>query len=92
MLDSGLFPHETVSWFMEHRNRLFAVRGNHDELILSLRNKPLTKTNGVYENSHQFTVSLLSDEKLDFLESLPLARKVCKIVPAAIAVGANLLI
>lgn len=71
MVDCGIFPKETVQWFMKHRKHLYAIKGNHDELILSLRNQPRIKTNSVYSDSHQFTVAQLSEEELDFLESLP---------------------
>lgn len=71
MVDCGLFPKETIRWFMEHRERLLAIKGNHDELVLSLRGKTYEKINGAYINSHEFTAGELSDEELDFLEALP---------------------
>ena len=38
MVDFGFNPKETVDWFIDHRDILFAVLGNHDEAIL--KNRP----------------------------------------------------
>ena len=71
MVDCGFNPEETVEWFMEHSDILLAVRGNHDDLILSKRNEP-KKT--VFENHQDYTLSKLSEEHLCFLASLPRER------------------
>lgn len=69
MVDFGLNPKETVHWFMERADRLFAVRGNHDEYILAHRYDP--KPAGEPRDFQQLTFSQLGEEEYDFLASLP---------------------
>lgn len=69
MVDYGFYPKETVHWFMEHKEKLIAVTGNHDEWILAHRNDP--KAADPMENFQTLTLSQLGEEEYDFLGSLP---------------------
>lgn len=68
MIDCGFFPKETVKWFAHRKDKLFAVKGNHDELILNRRNEPKSEIN---ITSHDYTLNHLGGEDFDFLEALP---------------------
>lgn len=68
MLDFGFSPKETVRWFMEHRDRLYAVLGNHDEALLARRGEQVTDP---YENFQKLNLSGLGEEEWEFLASLP---------------------
>ncbi len=69
MVDFGLHPKETVQWFRQRKDKLFAVRGNHDEWILAHRDDP--KPEGEPQNFQQLTFSQLTDEDYDFLAAIP---------------------
>lgn len=69
MVDYGFFPKETVQWFMERKDRLFAVRGNHDEWILEHRSDWVN--DGERKNFQDVTFSQLGEEEYAFLASLP---------------------
>ncbi len=69
MVDYGLNPKETVRWFMDRKDQLFAVRGNHDEWILTHRDDPKPKE--PLTNFQTLTFSCLGQEEYDFLASLP---------------------
>ncbi len=69
MVDFGFFPKETVRWFMERKDKLFAVRGNHDEWILKHRNAP--RSEDPMTNFQSLTFSALSEEEYAFLAAIP---------------------
>lgn len=68
MVDCGFYPRETVHWFMERKDILYAVKGNHDDLILNRKNEPKKQ---IIETCHDFTLSELGEEEYLFLKSLP---------------------
>ena len=69
MVDFGFYPKETVHWFMERKDKLFAVRGNHDEWILANKDRPHSPNPTA--DFQSLTFSALSGEEYDFLESIP---------------------
>jgi len=69
MVDYGFYPKETVEWFMQRKEKLFAVRGNHDEWILAHRTDPQPTNPMTNFQSHTF--SELEEEHYDFLTSIP---------------------
>ena len=69
MVDYGFFPKETVHWFMEHKDRLFAVKGNHDHWVLDNRNT--AQYENEWKNFQSYTFSQLGEEEYAFLESIP---------------------
>jgi len=73
MVDYGFNPRESVQWFMERNDKLFAVRGNHDGYIIEGRHT----NKGPYDHPRNFQelmYSQLTDVEYDFLESLPFER------------------
>lgn len=70
MVDFGFYPKETVRWFMQRRHQLYAVRGNHDEYILSHRHDSVSDRQPPC-NFQELTFQQLTDEEYDFLASLP---------------------
>ncbi len=69
MVDYGFYPKETVRWFMDRKEKLFAVRGNHDEWILEHKDEPHPENPMTNFQSHTF--AQLGQEEYDFLASLP---------------------
>lgn len=70
MVDFGFNPKETVDWFIEHRDHLFAVLGNHDEAILKNRPAVIDRTQKP-KNFQELTYAALGDREYAFLSSLP---------------------
>ena len=70
MIDFGFHPRETVHWFMERKDRLFAVRGNHDEEILAHRYDPVSHVTPP-GNFQELTYQQMTEEEYDFLQALP---------------------
>ena len=70
MIDFGFYPRESVRWFMERRDRLFAVRGNHDEEILVHKHTPAGSLT-LPKNFQELTYQQMTGEEYDFLQSLP---------------------
>ena len=65
MVDFGFYPKETVRWFMERKDKLFAVRGNHDEWILD--NRGSWDVKDPPKSFQDVTFSRLGEEEYQFL-------------------------
>lgn len=70
VLDFGFHPHESMQWLIEHRDKLIAVRGNHDEYILSRRDAEIDR-NKRPQSFTEYTRQHLTEEDYDFLASIP---------------------
>lgn len=69
MVDFGFYPKETVRWFMERKDKLFAVRGNHDEWILD--NRGSWDVKDPPKSFQDVTFSRLGEEEYQFLSEIP---------------------
>ncbi len=69
MVDFGFDPRATVEWFMALGDKLIAVRGNHDEAILTHRNDPPFP--GTPRNFQEMTYAQLAPAHYAFLAALP---------------------
>lgn len=70
MIDFGFFPKETIRWFSQRKDKLFAVLGNHDEAILKNRYAPVDR-NRKAQSFTELNYQEMGDEEYDFLASLP---------------------
>lgn len=70
MVDFGFYPKEAVHWFMDRKEMLHAVRGNHDEYIVSHRQNPVSDHQPP-RNFQELTYQQLSEEEYDFLQAIP---------------------
>ncbi len=72
MVDYGLYPHEVIDWMKNHN--VIAVAGNHDIGLLAQAQNGTDRLSDPFCSSTfcQHNLSLLTDDDLEYLNSLPL--------------------
>lgn len=70
MVDFGFFPKETIRWFMDKKDKLFAVAGNHDDSIVNNYYR-LRADKNTPETFGHYTCQIIDEEEYQFLKSIP---------------------
>lgn len=70
LMDWGMFPHETIQWFKNHKT--ITVSGNHDRELIALWDSGVREPIGKETTYLSRCVNHVTQEDVDFLRSLPL--------------------